>query len=57
MNEAAKHERYEYMKQYRAENKERLRELKREWNKANPDKVREHQERYWERRAKQKSGV
>lgn len=54
MNEAAKHERYEYMKRYRKENRERINELKREWNKNNPDKVKEYQERYWERKAQER---
>lgn len=54
MNEAAKHARYEYMKRYRKENRERINELKREWNRNNPDKVKEYQERYWERKADEK---
>lgn len=33
--------------------KEARRAYKRAWNKANPDKVKKHQENYWQKRAEQ----
>lgn len=42
MSEAAKEARRLYMKEYL-----------REWKRKNPEKVKEHNERYWERKAKQ----
>lgn len=56
MNEAAKSVRYEYMKEYRRKNKERINELKREWARKNPDKVKEYQDRHWERHAALRGG-
>lgn len=41
----------EYMKQYRKENAEKLRQKQNEWRKNNPDKVREYRKRYWEKKA------
>lgn len=61
MDNRAKEERNAYMRDYMAEyrkkNKERINAQKREWNKHNPDKLKEYRERYWERKAKEKSGV
>ena len=37
--------------------KEARRAYKREWNRKNPDKVRESQRRYWERKALQKDAT
>lgn len=37
--------------------KEAAREYKREWRKKNPDKVRMHTARYWERKAAQMSAL
>lgn len=53
LSEQAKKARREYMKEYRKKNKERLDAMNREWKKNNPDKVRENNIRYWERKAKQ----
>lgn len=41
----------EYMKRYRKENAEKLRQKQNEWRKNNPDKVREYRKRYWEKKA------
>lgn len=40
----------EYMKRYRKENAEKLRQKQNEWRKNNPDKVREYRKRYWEKK-------
>lgn len=40
----------EYMKQYRKENAEKLRQKQNEWRKNNPDRVREYRKRYWEKK-------
>lgn len=37
----------EYMKRYRKENAEKLRQKQNEWRKNNPDRVREYRKRYW----------
>lgn len=36
---------------YRERNREAYNASQRKWRKENPDKVREHQERYWRRKA------
>lgn len=47
MTEEAKKAKREYYKKYRAKNAERIKEREKAWRKANPEKVREHQRRYW----------
>ncbi len=47
MTEEAKKAKREYYKKYRAKNAERIKEREKAWRKANPEKVREHQNRYW----------
>ena len=39
------------MKEYRKKNAEKVRETKRKWDKAHPEKLKEYQERYWEKQA------
>ena len=40
----------EYMRKYRAENAEKIKARHKAWRDANPDKVREYQEKYWAKR-------
>lgn len=37
----------EYMRQYRAKNRERINQQHREWNRKHPEAVREYRLRYW----------
>lgn len=48
MSEEAKKAQREYMRKYRAKNREKLNEQAREWRKNNPDKVIKIKERYLE---------
>lgn len=41
----------EYMRKYRAANKQKLLDYQRKWRKANPEKCRKYQEEYWIRQA------
>jgi len=41
----------EYQRQYRQRNRERLNEYRKAWNKANPEKVKQYQENYWNKKA------
>lgn len=41
----------EYMREYRAKNREHINEKARAWFQANPDKAREYKERYWNKKA------
>jgi hypothetical protein len=49
-DEAARVKRKYYQK-YQQENRERLNKYQREWRAKNPDKVREYNQRYWEKKA------
>ena len=51
MTEEAKKKRAEYMRKYRAENREKINAAQRERNRNNPEKRREYQRRYWEKKA------
>lgn len=51
MKEEAKKARAEYAKKYREKNKDRLNAYRRNWNKENPDKVKQYQETYWGKKA------
>lgn len=51
MTEAAKKAKREYAAKYRSENREKLAAYQREWRKKNPEKAKENQRRYWERKA------
>lgn len=47
----------EYMREYRKKNREKINARKREWYKNNPDKAKEHQERYWAKKLKENQEV
>lgn len=49
MTQEAVEARREYKRQYRSENREKINAQQREWRANNPAKVREYQERYWEK--------
>ena len=51
-NEAKNAYQRQYMKKYRAENRNKY---QREWKRDNPDKVKEYNRRYWERKAERMS--
>lgn len=53
MSPEAKKARNEYMRQWRAKNRERCNEYMRKWREANKDKVREYNKRYWEKKARE----
>lgn len=50
-NEAKRAYMRQYMKEWRAANREKTRAYNKEWREKHPDKVREYQARYWERKA------
>lgn len=47
----AREARRNYKKQYRSKNRDRINAQQRAWNARNRDKLREYQQRYWEKRA------
>ena len=49
--EAARAAKREYGRKYRAANKERQNEYRKQWAKDNPGKIKEYQARYWEKKA------
>ena len=51
MDEAAKEARRQYHREYAKNNRKRLNEAQNRWRQANPEKVREYDERYWKRKA------
>lgn len=51
MTENAKKARAEYMRQYRAANKEKINEQERARRKANPERYKEYRENYWNKKA------
>lgn len=53
MSEKAKAARLEYMRRYRAENRDSINEYQRKWKKENPEKVKEYQNRMFEKLAEQ----
>lgn len=55
MTEEARQARNEYARQWRAKNKEKLRNYYALWRAANPDKVRQYQARHWQRKAQEMS--
>jgi hypothetical protein len=59
MTEAAKEARRayyrEYQRRWRKEHRLSIREYQRNWRKQNPMRLREYQERYWQKRAFEKS--
>lgn len=56
MTEEAKLKKAAYEKAYREKNRERLREYRRQWGRDNPDKVKEYNKTYWERKAAATAG-
>lgn len=56
MNVEAKQARAEYMKAYRAKNREKLNAYQRQRTKENPEKGREYRRKYWERKAAEGAG-
>ena len=55
MTEAAKEARRAYQRQWRKDNRISIREYQRNWRKQNPMRLMEYQERYWAKRAFEKS--
>ncbi len=55
MTDKAKEERRKYFADYRAKNGDRLREYKRKWYAANPEKAAASQERYWLKKAAERT--
>ena len=55
MTEAAKEARRAYQRQWRKDHRISLREYQRNWRKQNPMRLREYQERYWAKKAFEKS--
>ena len=51
MTKEAMESRREYQRLDRSRNRNRINDKKRAWNSQNPDKLREYQRRYWEKRA------
>ena len=48
----AQEARRDYKRQYRARNREKINTQQREWRVNNPERVKEYQKRYWEKKAK-----
>ena len=55
MTDAAKEARRAYQRQWRKDNRISIREYQRNWRKQNPMRVMEYQERYWAKKAFEKS--
>lgn len=55
MTEDAKQARREYQKKYKRQNAERINAYNRAWRKANPEKTRQYNERYWNKKASEKN--
>lgn len=51
MNDGAKVAQAKYAKAYRAKNRERLNQYRREWAKKHPDKIKQYAENYWNKKA------
>lgn len=51
LSEAARLARNAARRRYREENREAINAYNRAWKRAHPDRVREYERRYWERRA------
>jgi len=51
MNEKAIAARQAYLKKWRADNREHIRDYHKEWRAKNKDKVKANEERYWMRKA------
>lgn len=46
-----------YKREYRRKNRKKINAQQRAWRAGNPEKIREYQKRYWERRAKNEKGT
>lgn len=57
MTDEAKKKRAEYMRLYRAANRDRMNAAQRERYRNDPEKHREWQRKYWERKAAEVGGV
>lgn len=57
MKQQANLMRKEYMRKYRAENREKLKEQQKNWRQNNPDKVKDYQEKYWSKKALDNAGL
>ena len=55
LTEEAKNARREYMRRWRKDHRFSLREYQRNWRKQNPMRLMEYQERYWAKKAFEKS--
>ena len=55
LTEEAKNARREYMRRWRKDHRFSLREYQRNWRAQNPGLVKEYQERYWTKKAFEKS--
>lgn len=55
MTEKAKQARREYARQYREKNREKIKATHTKWRIANADKIKQAQERYWERKANEQN--
>lgn len=51
ISEAARQARNAARRRYRDENREAINAYNREWKRAHPDRVREYERRYWEKKA------
>ena len=51
LSEGARMMQAQYMRQWRAKNRERINDYNRKWRAANPERVREYNSRYWEKKA------
>lgn len=51
LSEQAQEARRNYKRRYRIQNREKINSQQRMWRKKNPDKVKEYQAQYWERKA------
>lgn len=52
MTVQAQEARRSYQREYRNINREAINARKRQWNRRNPDKLREYQQRYWQKKAR-----
>ena len=51
MTDEARRAKAEYEKRYRAENREKLNQYRRDWNRRNPERLKKYRDRYWNKKA------
>ena len=51
MTDEAKEKRRDYMRNYQEAHRDKLKKYLRKWRSENPTKVREYEQRYWEKKA------